>query len=116
MLFTESSTPILDPDLIPDYLFIRMVTYDEGDYYGGQEDGRPQGHGKMIYSENDPLGRLVIMMMLEHMSTIMVAPRLSYEGNWEAGQPSGQGCMKFRLSFQIQIVLMEKLESKQSDI
>ena len=34
-----------------------MVTYDEGDYEGGQEEGRPQGHGKMIYSENDPLGR-----------------------------------------------------------
>ena len=116
MIFTESLTPILDPDLIPDYLFIRMVTYDEGDYDGGQEDGRPQGQGKMIYSENDPLGRLVIMMMLERTSIIMVAPRLSYEGNWEAGQPSGQGCMKFRLSFQIQIVLMEKLESKQSDI
>jgi len=55
-----------------------MVTYDEGDYDGGQEDGRPQGEGKMTYSETDPLGRLC------------------YEGNWEAGQPSGQGCMKFR--------------------
>ena len=41
-----------------------MVTYDEGDYEGGQEEGRPQGHGKMIYSESDPLGRLVIIATL----------------------------------------------------
>ena len=36
-----------------------METYDEGDYEGGQEDGRPQGEGKMTYSETDPLGRWV---------------------------------------------------------
>ena len=42
-----------------------MVTHDEGDYDGGQEDGRPQGNGKMIYSENDPLGRLVIKATIE---------------------------------------------------
>ena len=68
---TLSLVWILDPDLILNKLealpnstikvsFRRMVTYDEGDYEGGQEEGRPQGHGKMIYSESDPLGRLVI--------------------------------------------------------
>ena len=30
------------------------------------------------------------------MVAILPFFRLSYEGNWEAGQPSGQGCMKFR--------------------
>ena len=72
-----------------------MVTYDEGDYEGGQEEGRPQGHGKMIYSENDPLGRLVTKATFVRFDN-MVALRLSYEGNWEVGQPSGQGCMTFR--------------------
>ena len=40
-----------------------MVTYDEGDYEGGQDEGRPQGHGKMIYCESDPLGRLGIIIV-----------------------------------------------------
>ena len=71
-----------------------MVTYDEGDYEGGQEDGRPQGHGKMMYSESDPLGRLVNISKVRLDK--VVVHRLSYEGNWEVGQPSGQGCMKFR--------------------
>ena len=83
-----------------------MVTYDEGDYDGGQEDGRPQGEGKMTYSETDPLGRLVTtihigqgrLSFLVVMVAILPFFRLSYEGNWEAGQPSGQGCMKFRWS------------------
>ena len=81
-----------------------MVTYDEGDYDGGQEDGRPQGEGKMTYSETDPLGRLVTtihigqgrLSFLVVMVAILPFFRLSYEGSWEAGQPSGQGCMKFR--------------------
>ena len=42
-----------------------MVTYDEGDYEGAQEEGRPQGLGKMIYSESDPLGRLVTKLLLK---------------------------------------------------
>ena len=46
-------------DCIYDLFHSVMVTYDEGDYDGGQEDGRPQGEGKMTYSETDPLGRLV---------------------------------------------------------
>ena len=82
-----------------------MVTYDEGDYEGGQEDGRPQGEGKMTYSETDPLGRLVTTIHIGQgwLSFLVVVAtlsffRLSYEGNWEAGQPSGQGCMKFRWS------------------
>ena len=41
-----------------------MVTYDEGDYEGGQEDGRPQGQGNMKYCESDPLGRLVVVKIL----------------------------------------------------
>ena len=47
-----------------------MVTYDEGDYEGGQEDGRPHGHGSMKYSESDPLGRLVIQMLLRRGLTM----------------------------------------------
>ena len=73
-----------------------MVTYDEGDYEGAQEEGRPQGHGKMIYSESDPLGRLVITTTLSVRFDNVPVLRLSYEGNWDSGQPSGQGCMKFR--------------------
>ena len=72
-----------------------MVTYDEGDYDGGQEDGRPQVEGKMTYSETDPLGRLVTTTHIGQGCHLQFF-RLSYEGSWEAGQPSSQGCMKFR--------------------
>ena len=48
------------------------MTHDEGDYDGGQEDGRPHGNGKMIYSENDPLGRLVIKATIVRFDNVTI--------------------------------------------
>ena len=65
-----------------------MVTHDEGDYDGGQEDGRPQGSGKMIYSENDPLGRLVIKatsVSFDNMAIVYDCSQIKLRGQLGGG-------------------------------